>query len=115
MPGDIDKASLMARVGEIQNLQAQLQQLSEENEKLKGDMQTRERELFHSKMRAEVSEATKPVAKAQAKLQSQMQLEGTRAKDNTANAAMDLKKVVETANTNAQPINSNPKAPAVAG
>ena len=115
MPGDIDKASLMARVGEIQNLQAQVQQLSEENEQLKGDMQTRERELFHSKMRAEVSEATKPVAKAQAKLQSQMQLEGTRSKDNTANAKMDLKRVLDSTNNNANAVNSTPKAPAVAG
>tara|TARA_Y100000310_G_scaffold114559_1_gene113039 strand:- start:2125 stop:4161 length:2037 start_codon:yes stop_codon:yes gene_type:complete len=109
MPGDVDKASLMARVGEIQNLQAQIQQLSEENEKLKGDMQTRERELFHSNMRAEISEATKPVAKAQAKLQSQMALEGSRTKDKTAQAAMDLKSVVDTAN--ATTVNSNQQAP----
>jgi len=115
MPGDIDKASLMARVGEIQNLQAQVQQQQEQIEKLEGDMQTRERELFHSKMRAEISEATKPVAKAQSKLQSQMQLEGSRAKDNTAMAATDLKRAVDSANTNANAVNSNPKAPAVAG
>jgi hypothetical protein len=72
-------------------------------------MQTRERELFHSNMRAEISEATKPVAKAQAKLQSQMALEGSRTKDKTAQAAMDLKSVVDTAN--ATTVNSNQQAP----
>ena len=112
LPGDVDKASLMQRVGEIQNLQAQVQQLGEENKKLQGDLQTRERELFHSNMRAEVSEATKPVAKAQAKLQSQMQLEGDRVKDKTANVAMDLKRTQDTlSDTNADAVNSTQQAP----
>ena len=37
---------------------------------LQGDMQTRERELFHSNMRAEIAEATKPVSKAVAEVKS---------------------------------------------
>ena len=112
LPGDVDKASLMQRVGEIQNLQAQVQQLGEENKQLQGDLQTRARELFHSNMRAEVSEATKPVAKAQAKLQSQMQLEGDRVKDKTANVAMDVKRTQDTlSDTNADAVNSTQQAP----
>ena len=113
LPGDVDKASLMQRVGEIQNLQAQVQQLQEQNKQLSGDLQTRERELFHSNMRAEVSEATKPVAKAQAKLQSQMQLESDRVKDKTVNVTQDLKRAKDQMlSTNAaDAVNSTQQAP----
>jgi small-conductance mechanosensitive channel len=59
LQGDVDKVSLLSRMSEIEQLRAQNQQLSQQIQALSGDLQTRDRELFHSKMRAEVSEATK--------------------------------------------------------
>ena len=111
LPGDVDKASLMQRMNEIDQLKGMVQNAQEEIKKLEGDLQTRERELFHSNMRAEISEATKPVAQAQAKLKSKMALEESRVKDKTAQTAMDLSNMIDNAENS---INST-AAPAEAG
>ena len=104
MKTDVDKESLINRHGEIAQLQSQLQGLSEQNQKLQGDLQTRERELFHSNMRAEVSEATKPVAKAQAELQAKSKLEKER-------RSLETKKVADSLQNNASAVNSTQRAP----
>ena len=105
MKTDVDKESLIKRHSEIAQLQSQLQGLAEENKKLQGDLQTRERELFHSNMRAEVSEATKPVAKAQAELQAKSILEKERRALETKKVADSLQNNVSTVNSTQEPLN----------
>ena len=104
MKGDIDKSSLMKRMGEIANLQAQLQQAQEELKRMQGDLQTREREIFHANMRAEISEATKPVSEAVTKVKSSAKLEEARQRDKTRMVGEELSIVK-------QAINSESKAP----
>ena len=55
-----------------------------------GDLQTRERELFHSKMRAEISEATKPVQQAVSNLRATAKNEERKQKQMTQDTAIDL-------------------------
>jgi hypothetical protein len=105
MKGDIDKSSLMQRMGEIENLRAQLAQAQEELKRMQGDLQTREREIFHANMRAEISEATKPVSEAVSKIKSSAKLEESRQRDKTRMVAEELSLVKDEA------INSNPQAP----
>lgn len=49
-----DKDKIMERMAVMQQMQQQLEAQKEEIDKLKGDMQTRERELFHAKQRTEL-------------------------------------------------------------
>ena len=49
-----DKEGVMERTDLVGHLQSQLNQSQEEIKKLKGDMQTREREVYHAKQRAEL-------------------------------------------------------------
>tara|TARA_R100000789_G_scaffold96334_1_gene97659 strand:- start:680 stop:1222 length:543 start_codon:yes stop_codon:yes gene_type:complete len=99
LEGDIDKGSLIQRMGEISQLTSQVQMLAEENDKLKGDLQTREREVFHSTMRAKVAEATKPVTQAVSNLKSNAKLEEARQRDQTKQAADDISRVLSTVNS----------------
>ena len=105
MKGDIDKMSLMQRMGEIENLRSQLAQTQEELKRMQGDLQTREREIFHANMRAEISEATKPVADAVTKIKSNAKLEEARQRDKTRMVAEDLSSLKK------QTINSETEAP----
>ena len=99
MKGDIDKASLMQRMGEIANLQAQLQQAQEELKRMQGDLQTREREVFHANMRAEISEATKPVSEAVSNIKSNAKLEQARQRDKTRMVSEDLSSLKQAVNS----------------
>ena len=105
MKGDIDKASLMQRMSEIENLRAQVEQMQEELKGMRGDMQTRERELFHANMRAELSEATKPVSEAVSKIKSGAKLEEARQRDKTRMVGEELSLLKNEA------INSKSEAP----
>jgi len=49
-----DKDKIMERMAIMQQMQQQMQTQQEEIDKLKGDMQTRERELFHARQRTEL-------------------------------------------------------------
>jgi len=90
LQGDVDKSALMARMSEIGQLRAQNQQLSKQLQSMTGDLQTRERELFHTKMRAEVSEATKPVQQAVSNLRATAKNEERKQKEMTDKTAIDL-------------------------
>jgi chromosome segregation ATPase len=94
----------MQRMGEISNLQAQLQQAQEQLKRMSGDLQTREREVFHANMRAEISEATKPVSEAVSNIKSNAKLEKARQRDKTRSVGEQLSMVQEA-------INSQTKAP----
>jgi len=99
LQGDVDKVSLMARMSEIEQLRAQNQQLSQQIQALSGDLQTRDRELFHSKMRAEVSEATKPVQQAVSNLRATAKNEERKQKEMTDQTAIDLADIRSTVNS----------------
>jgi len=49
-----DMEGVLERTGTVENLTKQLQQSQETIKKLQGDMQTREREVYHAKQRAEL-------------------------------------------------------------
>ena len=102
MSTDMDKQGLITRFGEIGQLQSQLASLQEQTKKLQGDLQTRERELFHSNMRAEVSEATKRVHTATEKVKARAEIEQQKQKGKTQRVAEDLANAKETVNSEQQ-------------
>ena len=102
MKTDMDKQSLIARFGEIGQLQSQLSQTQEQLEQAQGDLQTRERELFHSNMRAEVSEATKRVHSATEKVKARAEIEQQKQKNKTQRVAEDLVNAKNTVNSDKQ-------------
>jgi|15BtaG_2_1085339.scaffolds.fasta_scaffold00370_17 hypothetical protein len=105
MEGDVDKTALIERMGEISNLTSENAQLKEQNKELSGDIQTRERELFHANMRAEIANATKPVAQAVSNLRATAKAEQDKQKEMTRETASDLAFMSDSA------INSETEAP----
>ncbi len=99
LKGDINKASLMQRQSEILQLQTQLAQAQEELKRMRGDLQTREREVFHANMRAEISEATKPVSEAVSKIKSNAKLEEARQRDKTRMVGEQLSSLSNSVNS----------------
>ena len=85
MQGDIDKSALIQRNSEIQQL--------------RGDMQTREREIFHANMRAEIAEATKPVQQALSNVKANAKLEEARQRDVSKKAKEDTSSVLNAINS----------------
>ena len=106
MQGDIDKSSLIARHSEIQQLRGMVEQQEEQLKQLQGDMQTREREIFHANMRAEIAEATKSTSQAVSNIKANAKLEEARQRDAS-------KKVKEGASSVLNAINSEQAAPAI--
>ena len=102
MNTDMDKQGLIARFGEIAQLQSQTAQLQEQLKGLQGDLQTRERELFHSNMRAEISEATKRVHTATEKVKAKAEIEQQKQKGKTQRVAEDLASAQEAVNSQQQ-------------
>ena len=80
-------------------------EVKQQLQNLTGDLQTRERELFHTKMRAEVAEATKPVQQAVSNLQATAKVEQQKQQELTRQTAEDLSFLSQ------QPINSETEAP----
>jgi hypothetical protein len=76
-----ERNEILAEMGEIQNLQSQLQQAMEEIKKLRGDLQTQERAEVNSRKRVEVektkSALTEIEASAKAKVQTGAERLGT--------------------------------------
>ena len=99
MQGDVDKIGLIQRHGEIAQLSQQVQQLQEQLDKLSGDLQTREREVFHANMRAEIAEATKPVAQAVSNIKANAKVEQARQTDKTRKVAEDLDSLLGSVNS----------------
>jgi len=74
----------------MQQLQQQLQLQNEEIKKLKGDLQTAQRESLHDRKRVEVKEFEKKLAKAEAKVEMAQKLYQSRLSDELKNAKNDL-------------------------
>ena len=94
MQTDVDKGALIQRMGTISQLTNQVQQLSAQLKTVGGDLQTRERELFHANMRAEVSEATKGVQEAVTNVRANEKLEKARQRDVTRIASKEARDMV---------------------
>jgi len=85
-----DMEGVLERNGQMQQLQGQVQSQAEEIKKLKGDLQTAQRESLHDRKRVEVKEFEKKLAKAEAKVEMAQQLYKTRLSDELKNAKQDL-------------------------
>jgi len=76
-----DMEGVLERADQRNKMQSQIQQLTEQNKKLKGDLQTAERESKHDRKRVEIKEFEKKLAKAEAKIEMATQLHGKRSAD----------------------------------
>jgi len=85
-----DMEGVLERSGQMKQLQGQVQSQQEEIKKLKGDLQTAQRESLHDRKRVEVKEFEKKLAKAEAKVEMAQKLYSTRLADELK---MDKEKV----------------------
>jgi len=85
-----DMEGVLERAGQMQQMQAQIQQQTEEIKNLKGDLQTAQRESLHDRKRVEVKEFEKKLAKAEAKVEMAQKLYQTRLADELKIAKEDI-------------------------
>jgi len=85
-----DMEGVLERAGQMQQLQGQVQQQEEEIKKLRGDLQTAQRESLHDRKRVEVKEFEKKLAKAEAKVEMAAKLYQTRLGDELKNAKNEM-------------------------
>ena len=97
-----DMEGVLERAGQMQQMQAQIQQQTEEIKNLKGDLQTAQRESLHDRKRVEVKEFEKKLAKAEAKVEMAQQLYKTRLADELKLAKEDIAEFDERRNTSRQ-------------
>jgi len=90
-----DMEGVLQRNGQMQQMQQQVQAQSEEIKKLKGDLQTAQRESLHDRKRVEVKEFEKKLAKAEAKVEMAQQLYKARLGDELKMARNDLSNASE--------------------
>ena len=76
-----DMQGVLQRADQRNKMAAQIQQLQEDNKKLRGDLQTAERESKHDRKRVEIKEFEKKLAKAEAKVEMATTLHNKRADD----------------------------------
>lgn len=88
-----DMEGVLERAGQMQQLQGQVQQQEEEIKKLKGDLQTAQRESLHDRKRVEVKEFEKKLAKAEAKVEMAAKLYQTRLGDELKSAKNEMAEV----------------------
>ena len=88
-----DMEGVLERAGQMQQLQQQLQNQDEEIKKLKGDLQTAQRESLHDRKRVEVKEFEKKLAKAEAKVEMAAKLYQTRLGDELKSAKNEMAEV----------------------
>jgi len=91
-----DMEGVLERAGQMQQLQGQVQQQTEQIKKLKGDLQTAQRESIHDRKRVEVKEFEKKLAKAEAKAEMATQLYKERASDELKKLREEVKKATNT-------------------
>lgn len=85
-----DMEGVLERAGQMQKMQQQIQQQETEIKKLRGDLQTAQRESLHDRKRVEVKEFEKKLAKAEAKVEMASQLYKTRLADELKIAKQDM-------------------------
>jgi len=85
-----DMEGVLERAGQMQKMQSQIQAQTDEIKKLKGDLQTAQRESLHDRKRVEVKEFEKKLAKAEAKVEMASQLYKSRLSDELKMAKQDI-------------------------
>jgi len=90
-----DMEGVLERAGQMQKLMQQVQQQQNQIKKLKGDLQTAQRESVHDRKRVEVKEFEKKLAKAEAKAEMATQLYKSRASDELAKLKKEVKEVTK--------------------
>ena len=90
-----DMEGVLERAGQMQKMQQQMQQQTEEIKKLRGDLQTAQRESLHDRKRVEVKEFEKKLAKAEAKVEMASQLYKSRLSDELKMAKQDIQEFNE--------------------
>ena len=90
-----DMEGVLERAGQMQKLMQQVQQQEDQIKKLKGDLQTAQRESVHDRKRVEVKEFEKKLAKAEAKAEMATQLYKSRASDELAKLKEEVKEVTK--------------------
>jgi len=86
---------VLERAGQMQKLMQQVQQQEDQIKKLKGDLQTAQRESVHDRKRVEVKEFEKKLAKAEAKAEMATQLYKSRASDELSKLKEEVKEVTK--------------------
>ena len=76
-----DMEGVLERAGQQAQAQAQIQQLEQEVKKLKGDLQTSQRESLHDRKRVELKDFEVKLAKMEASMQATAQLYKHRTND----------------------------------
>jgi hypothetical protein len=76
-----DMEGVLERADQRKQMASQIQQLEEQVKKLKGDLQTAQRESAHDRKRVEIKEFEKKLAKAEAKIEMMTQLHSKRSAD----------------------------------
>ena len=94
-----DMEGVLERAGQTKKMQQQMQAQAEEIKKLKGDLQTAQRESLHDRKRVEVKEFEKKLAKAEAKVEMAAKLYQTRLQDELKGAKEDIEQFDENRNT----------------
>ena len=90
-----DMEGVLERAGQMEKMQAQVQAQQEEIKKLRGDLQTAQRESLHDRKRVEVKELEKKLAKAEAKVEMAQKLYTTRLADELKLAKEEVEPVVD--------------------
>ena len=90
-----DMEGVLERAGQMQKMQRQMQMQAEEIKKLRGDLQTAQRESLHDRKRVEVKEFEKKLAKAEAKVEMASQLYKNRLADELKMAKQDIQEFNE--------------------
>ena len=88
-----DMEGVLERADERNQMSGQIQNLTEEIKKLKGDLQTAQRESLHDRKRVELKDFEKKLAKAEAKVEMAAKLYDARSKDELKNLKEAVKDV----------------------
>lgn len=90
-----DMEGVLQRAGQMEKMQGQIQAQTDEIKKLKGDLQTAQRESLHDRKRVEVKEFEKKLAKAEAKVEMAQKLYTTRLGDELKMAKEEIEPVAD--------------------
>ncbi len=95
-----DMEGVLERADQRNKMSQQIQGLSEEVKKLKGDLQTAQRESLHDRKRVELKDFEKKLAKAEAKVEMAAKLYDARSKDELGKLKEAVKDVTSESDTN---------------
>jgi SMC interacting uncharacterized protein involved in chromosome segregation len=80
-PEIFDKEGLIQRMGEIQQLKSQVEQLTEQNKELQGDLQTAQRESVSDRKRVEVEKFKSKLSGVQSDAKADRQIQSNKLKN----------------------------------